>query len=83
MPGVIIGDNVIIAAGAVVTKDVESNTIVGGVPAKMLRRVSEYQIMKKDKIMNVAQLTQNEKKAMLLKNINNNETEYNKNEKGM
>ena len=37
LPGVTIGDNVVIAAGAVVTKDVPSNTLVGGVPAKKIR----------------------------------------------
>ncbi|MEX0289394.1 MAG: sugar O-acetyltransferase [Flavobacteriaceae bacterium] len=38
-PGVTIGDNVIIASGSVVTKDVEDSTMVGGVPAKFLKRV--------------------------------------------
>lgn len=36
-PGVNIGDNAIIAAGSVVTKDVPSNVIVGGNPAKILK----------------------------------------------
>jgi maltose O-acetyltransferase len=36
MPNVSIGDNVIIAANTVVTKDVESNRIVAGSPAKVL-----------------------------------------------
>ena len=37
LPGVHIGDGCIIAAGAVVTKDAEPYTVVGGVPAKVIR----------------------------------------------
>ncbi|WP_305152530.1 serine O-acetyltransferase [uncultured Duncaniella sp.] len=36
-----IGDNVIIGAGSVVTKDVPSNCIVAGNPAKIIRNLSE------------------------------------------
>ena len=39
LQGVTIGDNAIIAAGAVVTKNVAANTIVGGVPAKFIKSI--------------------------------------------
>ncbi len=37
MPGVRIGDEVIVGAGSVVTKDVPSNTVVAGNPARIIR----------------------------------------------
>jgi len=37
--GVTIGENSIVAAGAVVSKDVPSNTLVGGVPAKFIKTI--------------------------------------------
>jgi len=37
LPGITIGNNVVVAAGAVVTKDVPDNCVVGGVPAKKIK----------------------------------------------
>lgn len=39
LDGVIIGENSIVAAGSVVIKNVEAGTIVGGVPAKFIKRI--------------------------------------------
>lgn len=39
LPGVTIGNNVIVAAGAVVTRSIPDNCIVGGVPAKILKKI--------------------------------------------
>lgn len=39
MPGVTIGENAVVAAGAVVTADVPADTVVAGVPAKVIKRM--------------------------------------------
>ncbi|WP_057757813.1 sugar O-acetyltransferase [Lapidilactobacillus dextrinicus] len=41
LPGVTIGKNAIVGAGAVVTKDVPANSIVGGNPAKVIRMIND------------------------------------------
>ncbi len=41
LPGVTIGQHVVVAAGAVVTKDVPDNCVVGGVPAKEIKKLRE------------------------------------------
>jgi acetyltransferase-like isoleucine patch superfamily enzyme len=43
LQGVTIGDNAVIAAGAVVTNDVPENAIVTGVPAKVIKYVNEIE----------------------------------------
>ena len=37
LPGVIVGENSVVAAGSVVTKDVPANMVVGGIPAKFIK----------------------------------------------
>lgn len=39
LPGVTIGENAVVAAGAVVNKDVPANVIVGGVPARIIKAI--------------------------------------------
>ena len=41
MPGVTIGDNVVIGAGSVVTKDIPDNVIAAGNPCRILRTITE------------------------------------------
>ena len=41
-PGVTIGDNVVIGAGSVVTKDIPSNVVAMGTPCKVVREVNEH-----------------------------------------
>lgn len=51
LPGITIGDNSIVGAGSVVTKDVPANAIVAGNPAKLIRMITEEDdyIYEKDK----------------------------------
>src|SRR5919112_1822590 len=40
LPGVTVGENAVVAAGAVVSKDVPANTVVGGIPAKFIKTIN-------------------------------------------
>lgn len=48
LPGVKIGDNVIIGAGSVVVKDIPSNTVAAGVPCKPINTRESYVLKLKD-----------------------------------
>jgi galactoside O-acetyltransferase len=42
LPGVTIGDNTVIGAGSVVTKDIPANVVAVGNPCKVLREINEH-----------------------------------------
>ena len=69
MLGVTIGDNVIIGAGSIVTKDIPSNSIAVGVPAKVISTIDEFYEKNKDKFQPTTRMSPEEKKEYLLKNI--------------
>ena len=65
MPNVTIGNNVVIGAGSIVTKNVPSNSVVAGVPAKVIRTLNEY----KENVLKIGinshSLSKKEKKKVL------------------
>lgn len=67
LPGVTIEDNVIVAAGSVVTKSIPSGMVVGGNPAKILCNIEDYK--KRNLLYNTHSkfLSREEKKALLLR----------------
>ena len=51
-----IGDNVIIGAGSVVSGTIPSNSVVGGVPAKVIRSLDEHYKIRKERTLSEAGL---------------------------
>jgi len=41
LPGITIGENSIVASGIIVSKDVPDNTVVGGIPAKVIKQLEK------------------------------------------
>ncbi len=70
MPGVTIGDNVIIGCCAVVTKDIPDNSIAVGVPARVIESVSEYYNKHRENFDYTKHLSAEEKKDYLTKKYN-------------
>jgi acetyltransferase-like isoleucine patch superfamily enzyme len=70
LPNVVIGDNCIVAAGAVVTKSFPSNVVIGGVPARVIKSLSDYKEGVLNKMDHTKTLSKGEKKKYLLKKFN-------------
>lgn len=66
MPGVTIGDNVIIGCMAIVTHDIPSNSVAVGVPARVIETIDEYESKNKDRFDYTKNMDFNEKKDYLL-----------------
>lgn len=66
MPGVTIGDNVLIAAGSIVTKSIPSNVVVAGNPARYICSIEDYIERNNKYNTNSKGMPVEEKKCMLL-----------------
>ena len=72
MPNVTIGKYCIIGCGAVVTKDVPDNSIIGGVPAKYIKSIEEYYEKHKEDCDYTKRLSRKEKRKYLEEKYNLN-----------
>lgn len=72
MPGLKIGNNCIIGAGAVVTKSIPDNSVAVGVPAKVIETIEEYEMKNADRIVETKGLSRAEKKEFLDEYLKNN-----------
>ncbi|MCD8237331.1 MAG: acyltransferase [Prevotellaceae bacterium] len=66
MPGVSIGNRVLIAAGSVVTKSIPDNCVVGGNPAKFLHSVDDYIESNKEYNLDSKHLSSAKKRELLM-----------------
>lgn len=71
MPNVTIGDNCIIGCGAIVTKNIPNNSIVIGVPARVIKTIDEYTIQHIKEFDYTKYMSDDEKKDYLLKKYKN------------
>jgi acetyltransferase-like isoleucine patch superfamily enzyme len=63
LPGVKIGDNVIIGAGSIVSRDIPSNSVAVGAPARVIKTIDEYRIAAYQKSESTKKLTLAQKRA--------------------
>ncbi len=71
LPGVTIGDNVIIGTRSVITKNIPSDCVVAGIPARPIRSLDEYKKKMLKCSVQTKQMSAKQKKEYLLKMFSN------------
>ncbi|MFC5623262.1 acyltransferase [Algoriphagus winogradskyi] len=69
MPGVTIGNNVLIAAGSVVVSSIPENVVIGGNPARIICSIEQYLERNLTFNLNTKGLSDTEKRKVILSNI--------------
>lgn len=70
LPGVTIGNRVIIGAGSVVNKDIPDGSVAAGVPARVVKSVDEYLKKAEENSLHLGHLKGKEKETQLKKHFN-------------
>lgn len=73
LPGVTIGDNVVIGAGSIVSRDIPSDTVAVGAPARVIKTLEEYRESASTKSVPTKRLKLSEKRQVLLRLWTENE----------
>jgi acetyltransferase-like isoleucine patch superfamily enzyme len=70
LPGVTIGNNVVIGAGSIITKDIPDNVVVAGAPAKIIRTIDEYKSICLKKCIYVNENDPKKRKKAIMDGLN-------------
>jgi len=70
LPGVTIGDNVVVGAGSIVTKNLSSNHVYAGIPARKIKSIEQYYEKISKEVIPTKKLSREDKKVYLLKLYN-------------
>lgn len=74
LPGVSIGNNVVIGAGSVITKNIPSDVVAAGDPARIIRSIDEYKERCKSKAVFIEETNPEKRKQEILKRLTKNDS---------